>query len=128
VHEQNVFIGCWLRFEEIRRVSYLCREEAVPNAAIFLRRKDVAADREEVGVTVDELEGKHEYSQFILSAVILNGSEAGARDRTAVRSRDDDVDGNTDVHAVKSAFHVPGALRRGAVPQTAFAVLRMTTR
>jgi hypothetical protein len=59
VDEEDVLIGCGLRFEEVIRVGDASGDEAVADAAIFFGREDVVADGEVVRVAVDELEGEH---------------------------------------------------------------------
>ena len=91
VYEQNVLIGGGLRLEKIRRLGDARGDQAIANAAIFFGGEDMRADREVVGVAVDELEGQHEralrsYRRLNSDTldVILNGGEAAVRDRTSV--------------------------------------------
>src|SRR6266849_1296206 len=59
VDEQNVLIGSRTRRQEVGRFGYAGFEEAIVNAAIFLRRENVGSNGQVVIVAVDELEGEH---------------------------------------------------------------------
>src|SRR5438876_4991517 len=59
VDEQNILIGSRARRQEVGRFGYAGFEEAIANAAIFLRGKNVGANGKVIIVAVDKLEGEH---------------------------------------------------------------------
>jgi len=57
--EKDVLITGGLWFDEIVVVSDSGSHEAIVNTAVFLGRKDMAADRQIIGVAVNEFEREH---------------------------------------------------------------------
>jgi len=62
MYQKNVLIGRRARLQKIFRASNTGGYQFVANAPVFLGREDVVADRKVIGITVDELEGKHRIS------------------------------------------------------------------
>ena len=59
MHEQDVLIGSWFRFQKVVGFGDPARQQAFADFPVFLCREDMLADRQIVAVAVDQLEGKH---------------------------------------------------------------------
>jgi hypothetical protein len=62
VNEKYVLVGSRLRLKEVAVVSDTGGKNAIADAAVLLGRKNVAADRQIIGIAVNKFERKHSWA------------------------------------------------------------------